>query len=199
MRTRRTQLTADRRGTLFSATMKGHFFSLSRLMDSSVWGSKPCMMSTTRMAMSHRELPRFLRLLEVNATTNQNRLSDFLFLDLSQRRWSEPYLKDSCPGVSMISMPGIFRFSLSNCSNTNVSISRASRKAAVASLDTRASPYVLNHLGLLHNGLLGDVCGSDLLRDSSGLAVLNVSVSQLHTPKETTASENLCATAFVLL
>lgn len=44
--------------------MKGHFFSLSRLMDSSVCGSRPCMMSTTRMAMSHSELPRFLRLLQ---------------------------------------------------------------------------------------------------------------------------------------
>lgn len=48
---------------MLRATMKGHFFSLSRLMDSSVWGSRPCMMSTTRMAMSHRELPLFLRLL----------------------------------------------------------------------------------------------------------------------------------------
>lgn len=54
----------------------------------------------------------------------------------------------------------------------------------MASLNTRASSYVLNHLCLLHNGLLGDVCGSDLLRDSSRLAILNVSVSQLHTPKE---------------
>lgn len=94
-------------------------------MDSSVWGSKPCMMSTTRMAMSHRELPRFLKLLKKNTTTNQKRLSDFLLLDFTQRRLSEPYLKDSCPGVSMISMPGIFRFSLSNCSNTKVSINRS--------------------------------------------------------------------------
>lgn len=28
------------------------------------------------------------------------------------------YLKDSCPGVSMISMPGILRFSLSNCTKS---------------------------------------------------------------------------------
>lgn len=41
--------------------------------------------------------------------------------DLIQPCLSGPHLKDSCPGVSMISMPGIFRFSLSNCSNTNVS------------------------------------------------------------------------------
>ena len=51
-------------GTLLRATMKGHFFSFSRLMDSRVWGSRPCMMSTTKMAMSHREDPRFLRLLQ---------------------------------------------------------------------------------------------------------------------------------------
>lgn len=52
------------RPTLLRATMNGHFFSLRRLMDSSVCGSRPCMMSTTRMAMSHSELPRFLRLLQ---------------------------------------------------------------------------------------------------------------------------------------
>lgn len=46
------------------------------------------------------------------------------FLDLIQPCLSESHLKDSCPGVSMISMPGIFRFSLSNCSNTNVSNGR---------------------------------------------------------------------------
>lgn len=36
------------------------------------------MMSTTRMAMSHRELPRFLKLLNANTTTNLKRLLDFL-------------------------------------------------------------------------------------------------------------------------
>lgn len=32
-------------------------------------------------------------------------------------RTDRQYLKDSCPGVSMISMPGILSFSLSNCTN----------------------------------------------------------------------------------
>lgn len=109
-----------------------------------------------------------------------------MFLGLFRQRLLERYLKDSCPGVSMISMPGIFRLSLSNCSNTNISINRSQTKADVAPLNTSESSYVLNHLCLLHNGLFGDVCGSDLLRDSSGLAILNVSVSQLHTPTETT-------------
>lgn len=37
------------------------------------------MMSTTRMAMSHRELPRFLKLLNGNTTTHLKRLSRFWF------------------------------------------------------------------------------------------------------------------------
>ena len=32
--------------------------------DSSVWGSRPCIMSTTRIAMSHIEEPRTRKLLE---------------------------------------------------------------------------------------------------------------------------------------
>lgn len=41
-------------------------------------------------------------------------------------------------------------------------------------------PYIFDHLGLLLDGLLGDVGGPDLLGDASSFAVLNVSVSQLH-------------------
>lgn len=48
-------------------------------------------------------------------------------------------------------------------------------------LCTGVSSYILNHLCLLHNRLFWNVCGSDLLRDPSGLAILNMSVSQLHT------------------
>ena len=48
---------------LLRATMKGHFLDFKRLIDSIVWGSKPCIISTTKMAMSQRELPLFLRLL----------------------------------------------------------------------------------------------------------------------------------------
>ena len=47
---------------LLSATMKGVLRSLSRPSDSSVCGSRPCMMSTTRMAMSHSPEPRERRL-----------------------------------------------------------------------------------------------------------------------------------------
>lgn len=49
--------------TLLSATMKGHFLDFRRLIDSIVCGSKPCIISTTKMAISQRELPLFLRLL----------------------------------------------------------------------------------------------------------------------------------------
>lgn len=44
--------------------------------------------------------------------------------------------------------------------------------------------YVFSHLCLLLDGLLRDVCGSDLLSDSSGLAILNVGVSELHANNE---------------
>lgn len=49
--------------TLLRATIKGHFFDFNRFIDSIVCGSKPCMMSTTSIAMSQSELPLFLRLL----------------------------------------------------------------------------------------------------------------------------------------
>ena len=48
--------------TLFKATTKGVLRILSRLMDSMVCCSRPCIMSTTRMAMSHKLDPRDLRL-----------------------------------------------------------------------------------------------------------------------------------------
>ena len=48
--------------TLFRATTKGVLRIFSRLMDSMVCCSKPCIMSTTRMAMSHKLDPRDLKL-----------------------------------------------------------------------------------------------------------------------------------------
>lgn len=52
--------------TLFRAMMNGVLRSLRRLMDSIVCGSRPCMISTTRMARSHREDPRDRRLLSTS-------------------------------------------------------------------------------------------------------------------------------------
>lgn len=52
--------------TLFRAMMNGVLRSLRRLMDSIVCGSSPCMISTTRMAKSHREDPRDRRLLSTS-------------------------------------------------------------------------------------------------------------------------------------
>lgn len=183
--------------------MKGHFFSFSRLIDSSVWGSNPCMMSTTRMAMSHSELPRFLKLLNVKTkrkswetdrqvwekTVSKDCGTSWILpkhkeerniFDFSRQRLFERYLKDSCPGVSMISMPGILRFSLSNCSKDK----RLNQWSCARCLYTGVSSYILNHLCLLHNRLSWNVCGSDLLRDPSSLAILNMSVSQLLTQKQ---------------
>ncbi len=40
---------------------KGTFFFLSRLIDSIVCGSRLCMISTTRIAMSHKDEPRSRR------------------------------------------------------------------------------------------------------------------------------------------
>ena len=48
--------------TLLRATTKGVLRILSRLMDSMVCCSRPCIMSTTRMAMSHKLDPRDLKL-----------------------------------------------------------------------------------------------------------------------------------------
>ena len=41
--------------------------------DSSVWGSRPCIISTTRMAMSHIEEPRTRKLLEVGEEERERR------------------------------------------------------------------------------------------------------------------------------
>jgi hypothetical protein len=43
--------------TLFKATTKGVLRLRSKLRDSIVCGSNPCIISTTRMAMSHKEVP----------------------------------------------------------------------------------------------------------------------------------------------
>mmetsp|Transcript_26011 Transcript_26011/g.41791 ORF Transcript_26011/g.41791 Transcript_26011/m.41791 type:complete len:204 (-) Transcript_26011:331-942(-) len=68
------------RSILLSAMMNGVLRRRNILSDSSVWGSSPCMMSTTRMARSHNDEPRVRRL-----------------------------VKDSWPGVSMTSRPGMLR------------------------------------------------------------------------------------------
>ena len=49
---------------LFRATTKGACLFFSNSIDSRVCGSRPCMMSTTRMARSHKEDPRVLRLVK---------------------------------------------------------------------------------------------------------------------------------------
>mmetsp|Transcript_55092 Transcript_55092/g.159528 ORF Transcript_55092/g.159528 Transcript_55092/m.159528 type:complete len:270 (+) Transcript_55092:1025-1834(+) len=66
-----------KQSTLFKATMKKHLRCFSISKDSTVWGSKPCMISITKIAMSHNEEPRTRKL-----------------------------LKASWPGVSMIMTPG---------------------------------------------------------------------------------------------
>lgn len=81
----------------------------------------------------------------------------------------------------MINMPGIFRFSFSNCKRTRVKMIMVITQTWVcACAQTSVLPYVFDHLRLLLNCLFRDICGSNLLSDSSGLTVLNVSVSQLH-------------------
>mmetsp|Transcript_8920 Transcript_8920/g.33264 ORF Transcript_8920/g.33264 Transcript_8920/m.33264 type:complete len:791 (-) Transcript_8920:336-2708(-) len=65
------------RSILFRAMINGVFLERSMFNDSSVCGSKPCMISTTRIARSHREDPR-----------------------------ERKFVNDSCPGVSMTNNPG---------------------------------------------------------------------------------------------
>jgi len=48
---------------LLRATTKGHFFAFNKLMLSMVCGSNPCIISTTKIAISQREDPLLLRLL----------------------------------------------------------------------------------------------------------------------------------------
>lgn len=60
--------------TLLRATTKGVFRSLRRLIDSIVCGSRPCIMSITRMAISQRDDPRERRLLK--HCGNKNRIEE---------------------------------------------------------------------------------------------------------------------------
>lgn len=60
--------------TLLRAMMKGVLRILRRLMDSMVCGSRLCMRSTTRTAMSHRLLPRERRLLKDSWPAQASRL-----------------------------------------------------------------------------------------------------------------------------
>lgn len=53
--------------------MKGVFPFRRMDRDSSVWGSRPCIISTTRMAMSHIEEPRTRKLLEVGEEERERR------------------------------------------------------------------------------------------------------------------------------
>jgi hypothetical protein len=66
--------------------MNGVFLLLRRFKDSIVCGSNPCIISTTRIAISQREEPLLRRL-----------------------------LNDSCPGVSIMSKPGIRSSASTNC------------------------------------------------------------------------------------
>ena len=55
--------------------MKGVFRILSSSIDSTVWGSSPCMRSTTRMAMSHSPDPRERRLVKDSCPESQQKVS----------------------------------------------------------------------------------------------------------------------------
>ena len=46
--------------TLFNATKNGVFLSFKMLIDSIVCGSKPCIISITRIAISHKDDPLVL-------------------------------------------------------------------------------------------------------------------------------------------
>ena len=50
--------------TLFNATTKGTFFFFNKFSDSIVCGSRPCIKSTTRIAISHIADPRIRKLLQ---------------------------------------------------------------------------------------------------------------------------------------
>lgn len=64
---------------------------------------------------------------------------------------------------------------------------------------TCVSSYVFNHPCLFHNRLFWNVCGSDLLCDPSSFAILNMSVSQLHTPKQKNDNSIICVPMFVIV
>jgi len=49
---------------LLRATTNGVFFDLSKLIDSRVWGSSPCIISTTKIAISQSDEPRERKLLK---------------------------------------------------------------------------------------------------------------------------------------
>lgn len=75
---------------LFKATTNGHFFSFKRPILSTVCGSNPCIISTTKIAISQRDDPRLRKL-----------------------------LNDSCPGVSIINNPGSLNFLSAICKFRN--------------------------------------------------------------------------------
>ena len=58
--------------TLFRATTNGVFRFFSKLIDSMVCGSRPCIMSMTRMAISQRDDPRTRRLLSRQKSASIN-------------------------------------------------------------------------------------------------------------------------------
>lgn len=58
------KMTVNKCITLFSATTNGVCFFFRRLMDSMVCGSKPCIISTTKIAISHKFEPRDRKLLK---------------------------------------------------------------------------------------------------------------------------------------
>ena len=58
------KLHKNQKNTLFRATTNGVCFFFSKLMDSIVCGSRPCIISTTRIAISQRFEPLERRLLK---------------------------------------------------------------------------------------------------------------------------------------
>mmetsp|Transcript_14898 Transcript_14898/g.38041 ORF Transcript_14898/g.38041 Transcript_14898/m.38041 type:complete len:219 (-) Transcript_14898:2597-3253(-) len=84
------------RSILFSATTKGVLLSLRSSMLSSVCGSSPCTISTTKIATSHRDEPR-----------------------------DRKFVKLSCPGVSITSSDGIL-YSISGSLSLSASFLTAS-------------------------------------------------------------------------
>ena len=58
--------------TLLRAITNGVFLCLRRFIDSIVCGSNPCMISTTKIAMSHKDDPLDLRLLKYKIAMSHN-------------------------------------------------------------------------------------------------------------------------------
>ena len=118
---------------LLRAITNGTFFFLSKLIDSMVWGSRQCIISTTRIAISQRDDPRSEKqikkmaretLFEMCAHHSNHSCNSIMIFNKGMtllpigtqgniNYWPRRFEKDSWPGVSIISKPGNFTFSLS--------------------------------------------------------------------------------------